>query len=201
MPADDPFGGVPATLPSKPQAQQAAVERRGAPLASNDIRVFAVVGNNVASNMLDLQGVGVAQGLTHKGYIDSDRPAYRGGQLVNIRGCLRRAVNDAYTVDSGKPYTVEVFDSRKPAHPPGKGEARRLRQLPRPLHPSAQQVLQGQYRVLVHDNAAQNFQGTFLVHEYQLEPIRLVVDTPRRVYYRGKPIEGTIPPSSTTRRR
>ena len=191
VPADDPFGGVPATLPSKPAPQQAAVERRGAPLASNDIRVFAVVGNNVASNMLDLQGVGVAQGLTDKGYIYSDRPAYRAGQLVNIRGCLRRAVNDAYTVDSGKPYTVEVFDSR---NRPIRQEKVKLDAFGSfhvhfILPPNSPQ---GQYRVLVHDNAAQNFQGTFLVHEYQLEPIRLVVDTPRRVYYRGEPIEGTI---------
>ena len=117
----------------------------GAVGVPNDIRVFAVVGNNVASNMLDLQGVGVAQGLTDKGYIYSDRPAYRAGQLVNIRGCLRRAVNDAYTVDKRQAVYGRSFRLPQPAHPPGKGEARRLRQLPRPLHPSAQQC-QGQYR-------------------------------------------------------
>ena len=51
---------------------------------------------------------------------------------------------------------------------------------------------QGDYRVLVHDDAGQNYQGGFLVREYQLEPVRLAVDTPRRVYYRGEEIEGTI---------
>ena len=161
------------------------------PLSANDIRVFAAIENNVASNMLNLQGVGVAQGLTDKGYIYTDRPAYRAGQLVNIRGCLRRAANDAYVIDKDKPYTVEVFDARN----------RPIRQEKVKLNAfgsfHAHFVLppnspQGQYRVLVHDNGAQNFQGTFLVHEYQLEPIRLVVDTPRRVYYRGEPIEGTI---------
>ena len=161
------------------------------PLASDDVRVFAAIDGNVASNMLDLQGVGVAQGLTDKGYIYTDRPAYRAGQLVNIRGCLRRAANDAYVIDKDKAYTVEVFDARN----------RPIRQEKVKLDAfgsfHAHFVLppdspQGQYRVLVHDNGAQNFQGTFLVHEYQLEPIRLVVDTPRRVYYRGEPIEGTI---------
>ena len=110
---------------------------------------------------------------------------------MNIRGCLRRAANDAYVIDKDKPYTVEVFDARN----------RPIRQEKVKLDAfgsfHAHFVLppnspQGQYRVLVHDNGAQNFQGTFLVHEYQLEPIRLVVDTPRRVYYRGEPIEGTI---------
>ena len=169
----------------------AAVEKRGVPLNSNDIRVFAVIDNNVASNMLNLQGVGVAQGLTDKGYIYTDRPAYRAGQLVNIRGCLRRAADDAYVIDKDKSYTVEVFDARN----------RPIRQEKVKLDAfgsfHAHFVLppnspQGQYRVLVHDNGSQNFQGTFLVHEYQLEPIRLVIDTPRRVYYRGEPIEGTI---------
>ena len=149
-------------------------------LTSNDIRVFAVSGNNVASDMLNIQGVGVAQGLTDKGYIYTDRPAYRAGQLVNIRGCLRRAANDAYVIDKDKPYTVEVFDARN----------RPIRQEKVKLNAfgsfHAHFVLppnspQGQYRVLVHDNGTQSFQGTFLVHEYQLEPIRLVVDTPRHV--------------------
>ena len=51
---------------------------------------------------------------------------------------------------------------------------------------------QGQYRVLVHDNGTQNFQGTFLVHEYQLEPIRLVVDT-------GDPAAESITAASRSR--
>ncbi len=161
------------------------------PLESNDIRVFAAAGNNVASNMLNLQGVGVAQGLTDKGYIYTDRPAYRAGQLVNLRGCLRRAADDAYVIDKDKEYTIEVFDARN----------RPIRQEKVKLDAfgsfHAHFVLppnspQGDYRVLVHDNGTQNFQGTFLVHEYQIEPIRLVVDTARRIYYRGEPIEGTI---------
>ena len=169
---------------------QTTVERRGTPFNSNDFRVFAAIDGNVASNLLNLQGVGVAQGLTDKGYIYTDRRPIA-GQLVNIRGCLRRAANDAYVIDKDKPYTVEVFDARN----------RPIRQEKVKLDAfgsfHAHFVLppdspQGEYRVLVHDLGAQNFQGTFLVHEYQLEPIRLVVDTPRRVYYRGEPIEGTI---------
>ena len=94
-------------------------------------------------------------------------------------------------IDKDKPYSVEVFDARN----------RPIRQEKIKLDAfgsfHAHFVLppdspQGQYRVLVHDNGTQSFQGTFVVHEYQLEPIRLVVDTPRRVYYRGEPIEGTI---------
>lgn len=158
---------------------------------AGDVRVFAVAGDSVASSEVDLQGVGVARGLTGKGYIYTDRPAYRAGQTVAVRGCLRRAVDDAYTIEQGKKYTLEVFDNRN----------RLLRQETVKLNKfgsfHTRFVLpasspQGQYRVLAHDEDGKNYQGTFLVDEYRLEPVRLVVDTPRSVYYRGEEIEGTI---------
>ena len=157
----------------------------------SDVRVFAVVGGNVASSAVDLQGIGVAQGVTDKGYIYTDRPVYRAGQTVHVRGCLRRAVNDTYTVEKDKEYTLEVFDNRN----------RLLRHEAVTLNEFGSfhthfvlpvSCPQGEYRVLARDEANKNYQGTFLVDEYRLEPVRLVVDTPRNVYYRGEQIEGTI---------
>ncbi|MHC4180255.1 MAG: MG2 domain-containing protein, partial [Planctomycetota bacterium] len=142
-------------------------------------------------NVVGLKGVGVARGLSDKGYIYTDRPAYRAGQIVHLRGCLRHAADDAYTIEKDKKYTVEVFDGRN----------RLVRQQEIELSQfgsfHAHFVLpatspQGQYRVLVRDEDGKNYQGTFPVHEYQLEPVHLVIDTPRNVYYRGEEIEGTI---------
>ena len=79
---------------------------------AGNFRVFAVADGNVASNMVDLNGVGVAQGLADQAYIYTDRPAYRPGQLVHIRGVLRKAADDGYTIEKDKKYTVEVFDRR-----------------------------------------------------------------------------------------
>ena len=158
---------------------------------AGDVRVFAVADGHVASNVVGLQGVGVALGLSDKGYIYTDRPAYRAGQIVHLRGCLRHAADDAYTVEKDKKYTVEVFDGRN----------RLVRQEELKLNEfgsfHTHFVLpatspQGQYRVLVRDEEGKNYQGTFQVHEYQLEPVHLVIDTPRKVYYRGEEIEGTI---------
>lgn len=188
-------------------------------------RVFAIAAGHVASNLVGLEGVGVAKGLSDKGYIYTDRPAYRAGQLVHVRGCIRRVPTvkgrgvrgegreekgdggngsdsplashpsslpaDTYMIEEGKKYTVEVFDSRN----------RLVRQEEVALSPFGTFHLhfvlppaspQGQYRVLARDEADRTYQGTFQVHEYKLEPVHLVVDTPRKVYYRGEEIEGTI---------
>jgi len=228
---------------------------------AGDVRVFAIADGHTASNVVGLQGVGIAQGLSDKGYIYTDRPAYRAGQMVHVRGCLRfvegrgvevpipapsqapvalppieppidpaagpppslppipspgeaspssgddpfssyvpsgpgpgpgdPAPGDVYLIEEGKAYTLEVFD----------GRSRLVRQEEVTLNAfgtfHAHFVLpatspQGEYRVLVRDEEGHSYQGTFQVHQYQLEPVRLVIDTPRNVYYRGEEIEGTI---------
>ncbi|HKD35778.1 MAG TPA: MG2 domain-containing protein, partial [Pirellulales bacterium] len=129
--------------------------------------------------------------LADKGYIYTDRPAYRAGQLVHVRGVLRRAVDDNYLVEKGKKYTLDVFDAR----------SRSIWQEDVKLSdfgsfhihfllPPTSPV--GSYRVVVHDDEGHSYQGDFQVHEYQLEPVRLTIESDRRVYYRGEQIEGTI---------
>ncbi len=134
---------------------------------AGDVRVFAVADGNVASNAIGLHGVGVAEGLADKGYIYTDRPAYRAGQIVHVRGCLRHAVNDAYTVEKGKKYTLESSTAAT-----GCSRSRTVKLGPFGtfhayvlLPPTSPQ---GAYRVSVRDDAGQNYQGTFQVHEYQL---------------------------------
>jgi hypothetical protein len=156
-----------------------------------DVRVFAAIEGNVASNVVGLEGVGVAKGLTDRGYLYTDRPAYRAGDLVHVRGCVRQVSDDRYTVPTGRKYRLQAFDPRN----------RLLREEEVTLgqfgtfhahFPLPQTSPQGEYRVLVADEEEHQYQGTFLVQEYKLEPVHLVIDTPRHVYYRGEKIEGTI---------
>ena len=256
---DGVFHKAYADLPSP----QPSPGERGS-LQADDVRVFAVSDGHTASNLVSLGGVGAARGLTSKGYIYTDRPAYRAGQLVHVRGCIRRvpggedlpvvlpgpvpapppqpapqavdedvdpfgggaeppaadadpfgggadpfggdappdgpgpgpeantpAPGDVYVVEAGKPYTVEVFDNRNRLVYEEEVQLGRFGTfhvhfvLP-PTSP------QGQYRVVARDLEGRSFQGVFQVHEYRLEPVRLVVDLPRTVYYRGEEIEGTI---------
>ena len=156
-----------------------------------DVRVFAVAEGNVASNVIDLQGVEVAQGLGDKGYIYTDRPAYRAGQVVHVRGCLRRAVGDVYTIEKDKKFTLDVLGagnrllSRETVKLGAFGSFHAYFVLPTTSRP-------GEYRVLAHDDRGQNYTGAFTVQEYRIEPMRLSIETPRNVYYRGEEIEGVI---------
>ena len=156
-----------------------------------DVRVFAVADGNMASNAINLQGVGAAQGLTDRGYIYTDRPAYRAGQAVQVRGCVRRAVGDVYTIEKGKKFTLTVVDPRGRLlweEPVKLGEFGSF--FNRFTLPAA--CPQGQCKVSIRDDAGQVYNGDFTVHEYHLEPMRLTIDSVRSVYYRGEEIEGVI---------
>ncbi|MCO6453957.1 MAG: tetratricopeptide repeat protein [Pirellulaceae bacterium] len=158
---------------------------------AEDIRVFAISDQHTASNVVGLAQVEVAQGLAPKGYIYTDRPAYRPGQMVHIRGVVRHVAGDTYRISEGKQYQLEVRDERnRLVHSQdvalnafGSFHANFL--LP-------ETSVQGQYRIAISDQEQETFQGTLQVEDYQPPTVRLEVDTPRRVYYRGEEIEGTI---------
>lgn len=158
---------------------------------AGQLRVFAAAGNSTASNLVDLSGLKVADGLADKGYVYTDRPAYRAGQLVHVRGVLRKASDDAYVIEKGRKYTVEVFDGRNRVvwqndvtlSEFGSFHAHFL------LPPTS---LAGAYRIAVRDDENHVFAGSFSVHEYQLESVKLAVETERKVFYRGEEIEGKI---------
>jgi uncharacterized protein YfaS (alpha-2-macroglobulin family)/tetratricopeptide (TPR) repeat protein len=158
---------------------------------AEDVRVFALSNAHTASNLVSLSGVGIAQGLVDKGYLYTDRPAYRAGQMVHVRGVVRAAQGDVYVVEKDKQYTLDVYDARNRVVRQEKvklgefGSFHAHFVLPTGAVP-------GIYRVLAHDDAGHSYQGEFQVHEYQLEPVRLVVDTDRRVFYRGEEIVGKI---------
>jgi uncharacterized protein YfaS (alpha-2-macroglobulin family)/TolA-binding protein len=163
---------------------------------ANDVRVFAIADGHVASNIVNLQGVGVARGLANKGYVYTDRPAYRPGQVVHVRGVIRKVDGDAYTVEKDKKFNVAVFDHRNRLVHEDKialsafGSFRSHFMLP-------DASPQGSYRVVVTEDtkrstSIQSYQGHFAVHQYKLEPVQLTIDSERTVYYRGEEITGKI---------
>ncbi|MCA9247003.1 MAG: tetratricopeptide repeat protein, partial [Planctomycetales bacterium] len=160
--------------------------------ASGDVRVFAVAEGNCASNAVGLAGLEVARGLSDKGYLFTDRPAYRAGQLVHARGIIRQVDGDTYRVETDAEYQLSVIDPRNRTiweeliklNQFGAFHARFA------LPPGTPQ---GDYRVVVNNPATKKqYQGTFLVHEYNLPNVFLEIETPKQVYYRGEEIVGKI---------
>ncbi|HZZ71655.1 MAG TPA: tetratricopeptide repeat protein [Pirellulales bacterium] len=158
---------------------------------AGDLRVFAIADGNSASNVVGLNGLNVAQGLTEKGYLFTERPAYRAGQMVHFRGIVRQVEHDNYIIPKDRKFTVEVFDVRnrlvwqqdQTLSELGTVHANFV------LPPTAPV---GQYRILMHDLNNHSYQGSFSVHEYQLDPVQLSVNVDRKIYYRGESIEGKI---------
>ncbi|MCU0978437.1 MAG: outer membrane protein assembly factor BamD [Pirellulaceae bacterium] len=185
---DDPFAGAEDDSFAGSEDDPLAESKSESP---RDVRVIAVAAGHVASNEASLRDLAVAQGLSDKGYIYTDRPAYRAGQQVFVRGCLRRAVDDVYTIEADKRYTLEILDPRNRTlwQQAVVLNAFGSFQAEFPLPPACPA---GQYRIQVSDKTGRQEQGGFQVHEYQLDPVRLVVDAPRRIFCRGEQIEGVI---------
>lgn len=157
----------------------------------NDVRVFAVADGHTASNVVSLGGVGVGQGLEERGFVYTERAGYRPGETVHVRAALRGVVDDRYVAVANKKYRLEVYDPRTrvvhstEATTGDFGTLHGYFQL-------ADTAVPGDYRVQVCDVDGRCFAGSFRVENYSLEPVRLSIDLPRKVYFRGEEVAGTI---------
>ena len=133
----------------------------------------------------------VAQGLSPRAYIDTDRPAYRPGQEVLIRGVVREVADGQYRNPDGAKYKLEVADS----------QGRTLLSKETTLSPfgtfrDAVRVAAGApvgaYRIRLWQPGGSEFAGEFQVQAYQLEKLDLEFDLPQTVFYRGATVKGTL---------
>ena len=133
----------------------------------------------------------VAQGLTPRAYIYTDRPAYRPGQEVALRGVVREAKDGQYANPSRASYKLEVYDARGRlllARPKTLSEFGTFHESIR-LDASAPV---GSYRVRLFKPGQEDFSGAFEVQSYKLEKIDLDFDLTQSVYYRGDPVKADL---------
>ncbi|MDP2898081.1 MAG: tetratricopeptide repeat protein, partial [bacterium] len=160
----------------------------------NDLRVLAVKDGSFASNLVGLSGLGFSRGLSPKGYIYTDRPAYRAGQKVNIKGILRIVKDDRYSFEKGDKYVLDIVDSQ--------GRILKSEEISLSEFGSFHSEFDldkfapvGDYQLLVHPpqgKQGETFAGSFLVEEYKLEKVKLSLEFERKVYFRGENVEGKI---------
>ncbi len=147
-------------------------------------------GPHVAGSGLGVPGK-VAQGLTPRAYIYTDRPAYRPGHQVQIRGVVREVSSGQYASVPNSVYRFEVADSRGRlivSHPVTLSDFGTFHES-LALDSSAPV---GTYRVRVYQPGKSDFAGSFEVQSYQLEPIDLAFDLKKTVYYRGETVEADL---------
>jgi tetratricopeptide (TPR) repeat protein len=161
----------------------------------NDVRVFALRSGHASAFNLPLAGLQLSSGLKSKGYLYTDRPAYLPGETVSMRGILRDVKNESYAVPESPDFTITFID------PQGRLLSEQAVKLSKFGTFDATLALPPQTGIGTYTMTASqprtgrdplHFQGTFEVREFKLEKIKLTMDFPRRVWFRGEKIETTI---------
>jgi uncharacterized protein YfaS (alpha-2-macroglobulin family)/tetratricopeptide (TPR) repeat protein len=159
--------------------------------SAGQISVFAVSGGNFASNLVSMGGLQFSTGLSPKGYLYTDRPAYRPGQTVRVRGIIRETAEGAYSFEKGKEYILEIVDSQgrvlETVHPT-------LGEFGTFSNEFALDAFapNGTYSIVCRREKGPTFSGSFEVQLYKLEKMDLSFDLPQKILFRGEELKGKI---------
>jgi alpha-2-macroglobulin len=187
-PADEP----PAVNAAQAVAvQQPEPQGDASPLAVGSGLTYLVIdGPHVAGSGLGVPNM-VAQGLSPRAYIYTDRPAYRPGQQVSLRGIVREVADSQYANVPKAVYKLEVTDSRGRqivSRPVTLSEFGTFHEQ-LPLDGAAPV---GSYKVRLYQPGKSDFAGAFEVQSYQLQKIDLAFDLKKTVFFRGQTVEGDL---------
>ena len=136
-------------LEAKTGRGRRAALRRGTSLATPNSAPAATWCSTAATSAGSGLGVPdkVAQGLTPRAYIYTDRPAYRPGQKVALRGVVREVRDGQYANIPAADYRLEVDRQPRPADRRAARDALGVRHLPRDRCRSTRAPRSGTYRV------------------------------------------------------
>jgi len=169
--------------------KQAKADEIGEP---DRLAAFAVAGGkHYAASGLDIGGASVGQALQPSALLFTDRPAYRPGAKVGVKGFLREVTNGRHGFQRGRAYTLRISD------PGGAVLMEQEVKLDRFGGLEAGYVLPdtatvGTYHINLSREDGPSFSGNFLVAEYTLPRFDLKVEFDRKVYFRGERLTGAI---------
>ncbi len=155
------------------------------------LRVLGARNGSWASNTLNLRRLPAAVGLSPKGYLFSDRPAYRPGDTVHLKGVVRDVVKGAYAFEKGTTCALSVIDPRHRPIRRGEAELDGFGALDWSFILPASAAT-GTYRVRVALDKRHTFPLTFRVVEYRVPDLNVEVELEEDILYRGEPVQGTV---------
>jgi uncharacterized protein YfaS (alpha-2-macroglobulin family)/TolA-binding protein len=181
---------------AKPDASTPSLE---AAFPENALHVLAVKDAHFAATEGDLDSVIQVASLAPVGFLYTDRPLYRAGQMVQLKGIVREVKDGAYSFVPGAEYALTVS---APSGATIRSQRVKLNewgtfddalQLPEEAAP-------GVYRIALSRPTQENgalqqplqANGEFQVAAYQLDKIRLAIETPKSVFLRGEEIKGKV---------
>jgi alpha-2-macroglobulin len=144
-----------------------------------------------ASNNLSLRGLSTAKGLEAKAFLFTDRPIYKPGATVRLKGFLREVSKGRYTVADGDEYTLTLFA------PDGRAVAERKAAVDSFGGLDADFVLAaaapyGGYRIDVRARSGWTGSRTFTVGEYVAPKVTIAADMASDVFYQGERVKGAF---------
>jgi outer membrane protein assembly factor BamD (BamD/ComL family) len=154
-------------------------------------RLLVIEGSHVATtDSADIPAES-ARGLSAKGMILTDRPAYEPGDSVKLRGIIREVTRSRFETREGAVYTLEVVDSN----------GRRIDSRPVTVSkfgtfsaeiPIDTAAPLGEYSVRVFQPEGSTFTGKFAVETYELPKVVLNLNLDKPIVERGEKLKGKV---------
>ncbi|MGD8452314.1 MAG: tetratricopeptide repeat protein [Phycisphaerae bacterium] len=160
------------------------------------LSVLAIREGHVAGNALSLADLEFSTGLEARGYLNTDRPVYRPGDAVNIRGILREVRDGVYSLpasydDERLGWKMDVLDAKGRVLCTEALELTDFGTFATQFR-VADDGPTGEYRLIVRRPDGPTFTGAFQVQSYELPKAVLRIEFDEPVVLRGKPISGHI---------
>ena len=158
-----------------------------------DLRVLALAPGGTATNLLSLANLRFSSGLARRGYIYTDKSAYRQGESVAIRGVIREVKEGSYVVPENRDYVVRISGPAGRLLVESELRLSEFGTFDSEIKLPASASL-GQYSILAHpkEKKGLSYQGTFNVQKFKLDRVRLAFDFPQQVYFQGEQIKTTL---------
>jgi uncharacterized protein YfaS (alpha-2-macroglobulin family)/TolA-binding protein len=157
----------------------------------SDLRVLGLQQEHCASNELPLNELVQGKGISPRGFLYTDRPAYRPGETVQLRGILREVQESRYHFTPEQTYDLHLIS------PTGERLTEQKVKLSsfgtfHTQYSLPQGSALGKYSIKCFQKEGSTFTGNFLVQEYQVERFKLVIEPEKPYYFRGETLKGMI---------